>query len=127
MTVWVVAALVGVGGLLDESYPADVGRYADFGRAMADGDLPYRDFYTEYPPLALPLFLLPALISEEHYNTVFEVGIVLVGLVAIAGLAAVLRSLEASTRRSAVALGAVATLPLTLGHVVMNRYDLWPA
>src|SRR5947207_10786789 len=35
--------------------------YEKYGDAMADGKVPYRDFRVEYPPAALPAFVLPAL------------------------------------------------------------------
>ena len=33
--------------------------YEEYGEAMVDGKVPYRDFDVEYPPLALPVFLFP--------------------------------------------------------------------
>ena len=41
------------GGFFSTADPGDVGRYHDFVRNMQDGQLPYRDFYMEYPPGAI--------------------------------------------------------------------------
>ena len=47
------------------SLPAanDVEIYYNYARRSLDGELPYRDFVIEYPPLALLFFLPPALVS----------------------------------------------------------------
>jgi hypothetical protein len=34
--------------------------YEDYGRSILDGAMPYRDFRMEYPPAAVPMFVLPA-------------------------------------------------------------------
>ena len=54
--------------------PGDVGRYHDFADLMPDGQLPYRDFYFEYPPGAIPAFLAPlAARGFAGYNLAFKV------------------------------------------------------
>ena len=45
--------------------------YEEYGEAMVDGKVPYRDFDVEYPPLALPVFLFPAL-GDRDYREQFE-------------------------------------------------------
>src|SRR5207244_10477672 len=40
--------------------------YQQYGNAMANGEVPYRDFDVEYPPGALPAFALPGLAEEGH-------------------------------------------------------------
>jgi uncharacterized membrane protein len=105
--------------------------YERYGAAMADGEVPYRDFRPEYPPAALPTFALPALLRAELGLEAFErvfawlmaaCGVAAVGLVAVA-----LHGLGASRARAGGALGLVALFPLALGSVVLSRYDLWPA
>ena len=41
-------------------------------RPWLAGQVPYRDFGLEYPPGALPVFLLPTLGPAEHYRSIFE-------------------------------------------------------
>jgi uncharacterized membrane protein len=107
----------------------DTVEYHRYGTAMWHGSVPYRDFKVEYPPGALPVFLVPA-IGDPGY-TVFARGFyVLIGLLAAGALlamASVLRSLDATPTRLAAALGFFGLAPLVLGSVVIYRYDLWPA
>src|SRR5206468_8697710 len=38
--------------------------YQRYGDAIANGQVPYRDFVLEYPPAALPLFVVPSLLRS---------------------------------------------------------------
>jgi hypothetical protein len=95
--------------------------YERYGEAMTQGQMPYRDFELEYPPAALPVFLLPALGGGDSgtYSDRFE------GLMAALGVACVL--LVAAASAAAWAPLFVAIAPLLLGSVVLSRFDLWPA
>ena len=69
--------LTGAWGLLhvgpfDDFEIVDTPVYQDYGDAMLDGRVPYRDFELEYPPAALPVFLVPSLTAEDDYRAVFE-------------------------------------------------------
>jgi Glycosyltransferase family 87 len=104
--------------------------YQRYGDAMLDGQVPYLDFRVEYPPAALPVFLLPA-IGDRHderiYRRNFERLMVVCGLLAIAGVAIALSALHAEPERLFAALGFAALAPLALGSVILTRFDLWPA
>jgi uncharacterized membrane protein len=104
--------------------------YQRYGDAMLDGQVPYRDFRVEYPPAALPVFLLPA-IGDRHqeatYRRHFEWLMILCGLLAVAGVAIALTALRAEPDRMLAALGFAALAPLALGSVILTRFDLWPA
>jgi hypothetical protein len=106
----------------------DVALYRAYGEQMASGSVPYRDFAFEYPPLALPGFLLPALVTSglTPYSIVFAL---LMALLGSAGVLVTDRSLVALGRgpsaRAAV-LWLLALSPLVLGPVLLARYDLLP-
>jgi hypothetical protein len=92
--------------------------------------VPYRDFRVEYPPAALPVFLLPAIgdgHDEQTYRRTFERLMVLCGLLAVAGVAIALTALHARPERLFAALASAAVAPLALGSVILTRFDLWPA
>ena len=100
---------------------SDMPIYERYGEAMTDGQVPYRDFPVEYPPAALPVFLLPALGDggSDAFADRFE------GLMAAFGVACIL--LVAIASSSVWAPFFVAAAPLLLGSVVLSRFDLWPA
>jgi Glycosyltransferase family 87 len=106
--------------------------YQNYGDAIANGKVPYRDFGLEYPPAALPVFVVPSLIRSPEgdlnaYRTWFEVEMVVAGELGVLFVLAALLSLEAGPVRLALALGFAALAPLLLGSVVLTRFDLWPA
>jgi hypothetical protein len=107
----------------------DIPLYRTYGERIADGLVPYRDFGFEYPPLALPALVLPALVTETTtaFRIVFGVEMALVGAVGVLVVAELLRRLRRSDDERRVALTAVALLPLLLGGVILTRFDLVPA
>jgi glycosyl transferase family 87 len=103
--------------------------YERYGSAMDDGRAPYRDFALEYPPGALPVFVMPALgdVDFRTYRLRFEALMAFLGEAMIVCVAAALVALGAGRARLLAALGFVAVAPLALGPVVISRFDLWPA
>jgi len=96
------------------------------------GQVPYHDFALEYPPLSLPVFLLPAVLpggglDYPSYRTMFEalMAACAIGLVPITAWTVA----RVGGGRPAVLLGVglVALAPLLLGPLTISRYDLWPA
>jgi uncharacterized membrane protein len=96
--------------------------YETYGEAMVEGDIPYRDFEVEYPPLALPVFLAPA-IGEGDYRQRFEWLMALCGCAALLFVALSLPKL----RLGIATLAFIALAPLAIGTVMLSRFDLWPA
>jgi hypothetical protein len=96
--------------------------YERYGDKVIDGQVPYRDFRPEYPPLSLPTFILPSLIAGRHqkadYGRWFDREMAVCAIVVLLGVALI-------TTRPA-ALGLVAVAPVLLGPVVLSRFDYWP-
>ena len=72
----------------------DTSIYERYGDAMANGQVPYRDFLVEYPPAALPVFAIPSLVAAPgdlpEYRRVFEALMAVSGGAALALVAFVL-------------------------------------
>lgn len=103
--------------------------YERYGSAMDSGQVPYRDFAVEYPPGALPVFVLPALggAHGDTYRRRFEALMAFLGEAMLVAVALALVSLGAGKRWLLAGLGLAALAPLLLGPVVLSRFDLWPA
>src|SRR5436305_8347741 len=85
--------------------------YQRYGDAMLEGQVPYRDFRVEYPPAALPVFLLPAIGDhgdELTYRRSYERLMAICGLLAAAGAALCLIALRAEPERTYAAMAYVA-------------------
>jgi Glycosyltransferase family 87 len=114
-------------GFYDRNAIIDTPRYQEFGDAMMSGEVPYRDFGVEYPPGALPVFLLPSLGPEQSYRTWFEVLMWVCAAATVAFVALALTAVQATRERIVGAVAFVALAPLALGSVVLTRFDYWPA
>lgn len=125
LAVYALACLFGPLGILANGHGADVGLYHADARRIVDGGLPYRDVYLEYPPFALPAFLVPAL-DFGHYAFLFKLTMAVCGAGGLLVVFACLRTVAATLERTALALAIVATAPISLGSVFLNRYDAWP-
>jgi Glycosyltransferase family 87 len=136
-----VAATLFVWSRADDASSWDVPLYQSFGDRMVDGSVPYRDFRVEYPPGALPAFVVPSLVSETAGIAVYEpelndaargyarsfAALMCALLAATVVLTAVsLSALRAPVGHAAVALGFVASTPLLLGELVLTRFDALP-
>jgi hypothetical protein len=137
---WFASALVFVGawtaihhGNYRDGAIIDTPVYLGYADQILAGKVPYRDFTLEYPPGALPVFVLPAIRNPNPDNPIheyqprFELVILFSGFLLLAAAAYALRAVGASTRRTALALGGIALAPLLLGPMVLTRFDYWPA
>jgi hypothetical protein len=114
-------------GLLDEEQIGDTPAYARHGTAILDGRVPYRDFYLEYPPGALPVFVVPAVGGEEGYARRFKALALLLGGAVVAGVVATLAAARAPAAHVFAAAALVGVAPAALGPVFLVNYDVWPA
>jgi hypothetical protein len=100
--------------------------YQGYGEKILDGQVPYRDFDLEYPPGALPVFVLPALADYEDYGSAFELLMWICAGEVVILVAMTLSSVGAGTARLYAATAFVGIAPLLLGSVILSRFDLWP-
>ena len=102
----------------------DLKIYHDTGEALLRGEIPYRDFFIEYPPASLPAFVPPALFSDgtPGYVTLFanEMALALAVSLILAALTA--RRLWGSRAWLLPAL-TFAVSAILLYPVAVTRYD----
>ena len=111
--VFVAACLLVPQGLRSTALYSDVHVYHSYAHKMLSGQLPYRDFFDEYPPLAQPLIL------AARSVLLFKLVLVACGVGIVWLLATVFRSVWGVT--------VFAVSPLLVGAIYLNAYDLWPA
>lgn len=105
----------------------DVNRYLTlYVRKMKAGLTPYRDFECEYPPLALLLFLLPAMTTNEldtyQYQFVLEqLAFEVIGLLIIGAL---LRRMRVQREETMFVLLGYMFLLASVGPTLYSRYDI---
>jgi Glycosyltransferase family 87 len=109
----------------------DTPLYERYGDRIVSGEVPYRDFRVEYPPAALPVFVLPSLAAGAHdfraYARVFEALMGALGVACAVLVALILARRKTPPRRLALGIALVGLGPLALGPVLLSRFDLWPA
>src|SRR5919201_1158454 len=115
-------------GPLAKGQISDTWLYQKAGDAIVHhGEVPYRDFSFEYPPGALPTFVVPSLAEPVTYARSFQLEMLVCGLAAMLAAAAALRAAGAEPRKAALALGTIGLSPLLVGPLILSRFDLWPA
>jgi hypothetical protein len=123
LAVLVATAFLPSVGLLDNDARGDIAAYRDHADEIRAGEVPYRDFFLEYPPGSLPAFLAPTLAGGGY-----EVGFKVLMLALLAGILVAI-AIPRRPGRPAPPLGALALLaltPLLLGPVALDHYDAWP-
>ena len=117
---WLIAANWDV---YPHQHLTDLPVYDEAARRITDGDVPYRDFEFEYPPLAALLITVARLLPLS-FATAFSLMMLIALCAAALGVVATARALGMSPRRQLAAGAVVAVLPLLLGDFVATRFDL---
>jgi uncharacterized membrane protein len=126
--VYLAACAVPDGGLFRERRFRDVHLYGGFADRIVHGDVPYRDFFLEYPPGALAVFLPPRLFGTgDAYIDAFKVLMALCGAATLVLVVLLLVRLGASRRHVVAATALLALSPIALGPISLNTYDGVPA
>ena len=125
--VYLAACAVPDGGLFRAERFRDVHLYQGFAETVFDGRVPYRDFFMEYPPGALAVFLPPAAFGSSHYIDAFKCLMALCGVATLFLVATLLVRLGVSATRLWAGVLLFALSPLALGPISLNTYDAWPA
>ncbi len=110
----------------------DVRFYETWGNVMANHAIPYRDFRIEYPPGALPMFVVPIYLHKLFgyhgtYYDWFRVELLVIGLLVVVAMAWALHYAGASRRRAYAALCLAGLGPALLGPIALSRFDYLPA
>src|SRR5438477_6089675 len=124
---FVAACAVPDGGLFRAARFRDVHLYERYTGLLLHGHVPYRDFFMEYPPGALAIFVPADLATRAHYIAAFKALMALCGVVTLALVAVVLVRLGATAARLWASVLLVALSPVALGPISLNTYDAWPA
>jgi hypothetical protein len=118
-----------VAGLEGDPGISDTLVYRTYGERITSGDVPYRDFVVEYPPGALVVFVLPALLSstQDGYDSAFQAVMVFAFALVSVLLVLSLEALRASTGRVLLSVGVFLGGVALLGPFVVTRFDLYAA
>jgi Glycosyltransferase family 87 len=102
----------------------DLALYREAGESILRGEVPYRDFFIEYPPGSLPAFVPPALFgaSRDGYTNAFSVEMAVL-LVTTLLLTAVTARRTGGARAWIFPSATFAAAALLLYPVAVTRYD----
>jgi hypothetical protein len=106
----------------------DTGLYQSYARSWGSGATPYLDFRPEYPPGALPIFLVPHLMGGPDYARNFAIEMAAFDLATCLVVVAWSRRLHPDEPyRQVQALVVYLLMTAALYPVLYTRFDLAPA
>jgi len=114
-------------GFWQRTQIVDTPVYQHYGEAVLDGRVPYRDFDLEYPPAALPIFVLPALARADDYGGAFELLMWACGVAAIVSLGLALAAVDAGSTRVGFAILGLAAAAKIYPFVLLPLALVWAA
>ena len=104
----------------------DIPVFRSYGDRVLAGQVPYRDFHPEYPPVAFLFFVVPSFAPERRYLVVFQLLAALGIVVGLVLLARLVERLGATRRMQYAALVYGGLTPILLGGFTLRRFDMWP-
>ena len=106
-------------------YISDIDIYNWYASLIHQGLRPYRDFNVEYPPLAVPIFVLPGHVdSPAQYTSWFSYWMFVFALAMAAVTGAAAAVLWPTGRRAYATVGLLALATAATGAILENRYDI---
>ncbi len=105
----------------------DVNRYLiTYASKIKEGLIPYRDFESEYPPVALLLFFLPILASTKLgiYQYLFAIGQFVFEIIGLLICNSLLQRMQVKREEVTFVLLSYILLLASLGPILYSRYDM---
>jgi len=119
---WVLVVFVS-----DRYIQGDLLLYQNIASDLLAGKLPYRDRVLEYPPYAIPIFILPTLFGKSAYPQGFMLFVLLADWLIKLLLFIEMRLRQSNAPRAFLPLLLYcAATPFTC-FFFLQRYDVWPA
>jgi uncharacterized membrane protein len=102
------------------------GIYMDFASNVLNGNLPYRDFTFEYPPLSLLFLILPRIFTStwQSYSTFFQGEVIVFDLIGLFVLYLIARRMG---KAPWILLAVYTAAVLAMGPIIEKQYDIFPA
>jgi hypothetical protein len=104
----------------------DVSLYETYAQNVLDGEIPYHDFFFEYPPLSLVALVLPKLTGLDYGISLRLVMWALLA-VSLGGVLSTLVRVDPAPRRLYGAAILIGCAPALVGPILFERFDAMPA
>jgi hypothetical protein len=110
----------------DVAMQGDVSVYQGVANDLFKGALPYRDHVLEYPPYAIPIFLLPRIFGEGNYLIAF-LSLAFVADWLVKALVLLIGFGQSKTVRALFPVMLYSAAVPFIHFFYLQRYDIWPA
>jgi hypothetical protein len=103
----------------------DVTLYESYAQKVLDGQIPYHEFFFEYPPLSLVALVIPKATGLD-YGLSLRLEMWALLAITLVAVLHTLRTLGADLVRVFGAAVLIGCTPALLGPIVFERFDAWP-